>query len=297
MALDNTYYRPTTIEDALSVLSSSTAAIIAAGCTDLFPLTSAPQMTGHVLDVTGIRDMRGITDMGDVRRIGGATTWTDIIRADLPPSYDMLKLAAREIGSIQIQNVGTIAGNLCNASPAADSIPCLLALDASVELASTAGRRQMLLSEFLLGPRKTMRQPDEIMTAIIIPKSSEAGISSFRKLGTRKYLIISIVMAAARIDITDNHITQAALSLGSCSPVAVRLNKVEQALIGTSLDDASQLTAADLVAATDVEAVINPIDDVRGSANYRIQAATTLLYEAIDNCLSLQFRTAGSRHE
>ncbi len=295
MALDNTYYRPTTIEDALSSLSSSTAAIIAAGCTDLFPLTSAPQMTGHVLDVTGIRDMRGITDMGDVRRIGGATTWTDIIRADLPPSYDMLKLAAREIGSIQIQNVGTIAGNLCNASPAADSIPCLLALDASVELTSTAGRRQMLLSEFLLGPRKTMRQPDEIMTAIIIPKSSEAGISSFRKLGTRKYLIISIVMAAARIDITDNHITQAALSLGSCSPVAVRLNKVEQALIGTSLDDVSRLTAADLVAATDVEAVINPIDDVRGSANYRIQAATTLLYEAIDNCLSLQFRQPGSK--
>jgi CO/xanthine dehydrogenase FAD-binding subunit len=295
MALDNTYYRPTTIEDALSVLSSSTAAIIAAGCTDLFPLTSAPQMTGHVLDVTGIRDMRGITDMGDVRRIGGATTWSDIIRADLPPSYDMLKLAAREIGSIQIQNVGTIAGNLCNASPAADSIPCLLALDASVELTSTAGRRQMLLSEFLLGPRKTMRQPDEIMTAIIIPKSSEAGISSFRKLGTRKYLIISIVMAAARIDITDNHITQAALSLGSCSPVAVRLNKVEQALTGTSLDDASRLTAADLVAATDVEAVINPIDDVRGSANYRIQAATTLLYEAIDNCLSLQFRQPESK--
>jgi CO/xanthine dehydrogenase FAD-binding subunit len=295
MALDNTYYRPTTIEDALSMLSSSTAAIIAAGCTDLFPLTSAPQMTGHVLDVTGIKDMRGITDMGDVRRIGGATTWTDIIRADLPPSYDMLKLAAREIGSIQIQNVGTIAGNLCNASPAADSIPCLLALDASVELTSTAGRRQMLLSEFLLGPRKTMRQPDEIMTAIIIPKSSEAGISSFRKLGTRKYLIISIVMAAARIDITDNHITQAALSLGSCSPVAVRLNKVEQALIGTSLDDASRLTAADLFAATDVEAVIHPIDDVRGSANYRIQAATTLLYEAIDNCLSSQFRQPGSK--
>lgn len=295
MALDNTYYRPTTIEDALNMLSSSTAAIIAAGCTDLFPLTSAPQMTGQVLDVTGIKDMRGITDMGDVRRIGGATTWTDIIRADLPPSYDMLKLAAREIGSIQIQNAGTIAGNLCNASPAADSIPCLLTLDASVELTSTAGRRQMLLSEFLLGPRKTMRQPDEIMTAIIIPKSSESGISSFRKLGTRKYLIISIVMAAARIDITDNHITGAALSLGSCSPVAVRLNKVEQALIGTSLDDVSRLTAADLVAATDVEAVINPIDDVRGSADYRIQAATTLLHEAIDNCLMSQSRPLGSK--
>lgn len=295
MTLNNTYYRPTTIEDALNMLSSSTAAIIAAGCTDLFPLTSAPQMTGQVLDVTGIRDMRGITDMGDVRRIGGATTWTDIIRADLPPSYDMLKLAAREIGSIQIQNAGTIAGNLCNASPAADSIPCLLTLDASVELTSTAGRRQMLLSEFLLGPRKTMRQPDEIMTAIIIPKSSESGISSFRKLGTRKYLIISIVMAAARIDITDNQITGAALSLGSCSPVAVRLNKVEQALIGTSLDDVSRLTAADLVAATDVEAVINPIDDVRGSADYRIQAATTLLHEAIDNCLMSQSRPLGSK--
>jgi CO/xanthine dehydrogenase FAD-binding subunit len=285
MLSDNMYYRPTTIEDALDALSSSTAAVIAAGCTDLFPLTTAPQMTGHVLDVTGIKDMRGITDMGDIRRIGGATTWTDIVRADLPPAYDMLKLAAREIGSIQIQNVGTIAGNLCNASPAADSIPCLLALDASVELTSTAGRRQMLLSDFLLGPRKTMRQPDEIMTAIMIPKSAESGVSAFEKLGTRKYLIISIVMAAARMVITDNRITQAALSLGSCSPVAVRLHAVEQALIGTEIHPASGLSASDLVAASDVEAVINPIDDVRGSASYRIQAATTLLHAAIDHCL------------
>lgn len=285
------YFRPTTIQDALDVLSSS-ATIIAAGCTDLFPLTTAPQMTGHVLDITGIKDMRGISDMGNVRRIGGATTWTDIIRADLPPAYNMLKLAAREIGSIQIQNAGTIAGNLCNASPAADSIPCLLGLDASVELTSKSGLRHIPLSEFIVAPRKTLRQANEIMTAVLIPKTAEHGQSSFRKLGTRKYLIISIVMAAARIGVKDQCIKYAALSLGSCSPVAVRLTAVEQAMVGMDIRDALAMDALQFVKASDVEEAIHPIDDVRGTASYRLKAATTLLCETIDNCLN-QLRSLG----
>lgn len=213
------------------------------------------------------------------------------IRSDLPPAYDMLKLAAREIGSIQIQNAGTIAGNLCNASPAADSIPCLLALDASVELTSASGLRQLPLSDFIVGPRKTLRQADEIMTAVLVPKSSETGVSSFRKLGTRKYLIISIVMAAARIEVKDNRITHAALSLGSCSPVAVRLDKVEADLIGMDIHNAT-IPASHYVEETNIEAIINPIDDVRGTASYRITAAKTLLCEAIDNCLN-QVRSGG----
>ncbi len=291
MSSNTTYIRPLTIEDAVDVLSTSAAAVIAAGCTDLFPLTSAPRMTGQVLDITGIKEMRGITDNGEMRRFGGASTWTDIIRADLPPAYDMLKLAAREIGSIQIQNAGTIAGNLCNASPAADSIPCLLALDASVELTSASGSRQLPLSDFIVGPRKTLRQADEIMTAVLVPKTAETGVSSFRKLGTRKYLIISIVMAAARIEVSDQRITHAALSLGSCSPVAVRLNKVEADLIGLDIHNAA-IPASHHVAETDIEAVINPIDDIRGTASYRITAAKTLLCEAIDNCLN-QLRNGG----
>ncbi len=282
MSSSTSYFRPNHIADALSWLAHE-GGIIAAGCTDLLPLTTSPELAGKVLDITAIEDMRCITDEGDHRRLGGATTWTDLIRADLPPAYEMLKLAAREIGSIQIQNAGTIAGNICNASPAADSVPCLLNLNASVELTSPKGNRVLPLEQFILGPRKTSRQPDEIVTAILIPKTAETGWSSFRKLGARKYLIISIAMTAARLAVNDGKITEAAISIGSCSPVAQRLTLAEESLIGRKISPS--LSAEQVVSSDDIAAVISPIDDTRGTANYRIQAASVLVMEAIDNCL------------
>ncbi len=282
MSSSTSYYRPHHIADALTWLSHQ-GGIIAAGCTDLLPLTTSPELSGKVLDVTAIADMRGITDEGDHRRIGGATTWTDLIRADLPPAYDMLKLAAREIGSIQIQNAGTIAGNICNASPAADSVPCLLNLDASVELTSPQGKRVQPLDQFILGPRKTSRQADEIVTALLVPKSAESGWSSFRKLGARKYLIISIAMTAARLVTHEGKITEAAISIGSCSPVAQRLTLAETSLCGTVIT--SSLRADHILSKEDISSVISPIDDARGTADYRIEAAAVLVMEAIDYCL------------
>src|SRR6202035_3905975 len=126
-------------------------------------------------------------------RIGGLTTWTEIVRTPMPRCFDALKSAAREIGGIQIQNRGTVAGNLCNASPAADSVPPLLALDAEVELVSAAGPRRMPLAEFIVGNRKTARQPNEILSQILVPRTVENAASTFLKLGARRYLVISIV--------------------------------------------------------------------------------------------------------
>ena len=282
MTSSASYYRPHHIDDALNWLSHQ-GGIIAAGCTDLLPLTSSPELSGKVLDVTAIADMRGITDEGDYRRFGGATTWTDLIRADLPPAYDMLKLAAREIGSIQIQNAGTIAGNICNASPAADSVPCLLNLDASVELTSSKGKRVIPLDQFILGPRKTNRQADEIVTAVLVPKAAEIGCSSFSKLGARKYLIISIAMTAARLEANEGKITNAAISIGSCSPVAKRLTKVETSLSGVLVT--SSLRADQILSKEDITSVIAPIDDSRGTADYRMEAAAVLVIDTIDHCL------------
>lgn len=244
--------------------------MIAAGCTDLFPATPAKYLSNSVLDVTAVAEMQGIetTPMG--WRIGGAVTWSDLLRADLPPLFDALKEAAREVGSIQIQNAGTIAGNLCNASPAADGAPPLLVLGAELELTSRAGTRKLPLDQFLMGPRQTALEKGEILSAIFIPKLN--GASRFFKLGARRYLVISIVMGAVRLSVRDGVIEEAGLSIGACGPTALRLADQERALIGVSLPEAAAAIRPDLI-----EPHLAPIDDIRADAHYRRGSATVLL--------------------
>jgi CO/xanthine dehydrogenase FAD-binding subunit len=198
------------------------------------------------------------------------------MEAALPPLFDGLKLAAREIGGVQIQNSGTLAGNLCNASPAADGVPALLALDASVELSSASGVRTLPLGEFILGPRKTARRSDELLTAILISKPKYPSNSHFLKLGARKYLVISITMASVVIEHESGVVRDARVAVGSCSPVALRLPALEAALRGRPLNNrlAETATAAHL-------APLAPIDDVRASADYRIDSALTVVKRTI----------------
>ena len=171
--------------------------------------------------------------VGGAIRIGAATTWTDIVKAPLPAAFDALKQAAREVGSIQIQNRGTIGGNLCNASPAADGVPPLLALDATVELASARGRRLMPLSSFITGYRATALAQGEILSAVFVPSRSPQARSAFVKLGARRYLVISILMAAALVERDgDGRISRVAIAVGAASPVARRLPELEAALAG-----------------------------------------------------------------
>lgn len=249
---------------------------VAAGCTDLFPATQQQRLPGPVLDITGIPTLRGVTLGADGYRIGATTTWTDIVGADLPPAFDALKQAALEVGAVQIQNSGTVAGNLCNASPAADGVPPLLALDASVELQSNRGVRSMPLGDFITGVRQTALEPGEIVTAVIVPKTA-VGRSKFLKLGARKHLVISIVMAAVRLDVQGGVVRSAAVSIGSCSPVAVRLPAVEAALTGAPADAA----LAAMVQDADVAAALAPIADIRGDADYRFDAAAELVRRAV----------------
>jgi len=267
------YQRPDNLQGALDALATGEWRI-AAGCTDLFPATERKQLSGPILDITGISDLRGITHDAAVLRIGAATTWTDIIRADLPRAMDGLKLAAREVGAMQIQNRGTIAGNLCNASPAADGVPPLLTLDAQVEVRGRAGLRIIPLDSFIAGPRKTALQNGEMVTAILVPDASLDGVGHFTKLGARTYLVISVAMTAARITVTDGLVTQAALAVGSCGPVATRLPMAEAALIGKPLD--ASLVTDDMVAAA-----ITPIDDIRADAAYRHISAAELLRRTV----------------
>lgn len=269
------YHRPTDLDEALALLAAQPLTL-AAGCTDLFPATKARALPGPILDITAISTLRGIAQTDAGWRIGAATTWTDILRADLPAAFHGLKLAAREVGSVQIQNAGTIAGNLCTASPAGDGIPCLMTLDATVELQSNKGTRTLALQDFITGARRIALQPGELITAIHIPETSAKGDATFLKLGARKYLIISIAMVAARI-VTDGDIIQnAAISIGACSAVAARLTALEQYLQGQRLTTAAQTITQNLISPH-----LSPIDDIRADAANRITAATELTRRAL----------------
>ena len=269
--LDSDYVRPKSLETAVSALSAGPRVILAGG-TDVFPRLQDRPLLGPVLDISGISALRTIDFDGSYFRIGAATSWRDVINADLPPAFEALKEAAGEVGSIQIQNRATVVGNLCNASPAADGVPPLLTLDAEVEIASTSGFRYLPLSKFILGNRKTALKTGEMVSALRIPSTSTSGHSSFLKLGARSYLVISISMAALRLDIDKaGMISTVALSIGACSEVAVRMERVELALYGTPLANACERITQDLFTA------LAPIDDVRAPAEYRREASVEVV--------------------
>jgi CO/xanthine dehydrogenase FAD-binding subunit len=214
-------------------------------------------------------------------RIGGLTTWSEVIRAPLPRCFDALKAAAKEVGSVQIQNRGTVAGNLCNASPAADGVPPLLALDAEVEMASSAGRRRLSLAQFLVGNRKTLRRADEILAAVLVPRRLENAASVFMKLGARRYLVISISMVAVVLLADEaGRVAEARVAVGSCSAKAQRLQDLEADLVGL-------LATAGIGGAVTADHLKNlsPIDDVRATAAYRQDASLTLVKRALEACV------------
>lgn len=277
--MPSSYERPVDLEHALTLLAHGPRQVLAGG-TDVYPSLGDHGVLGRILDVTAIPNLRGISDEGDHWRIGATSTWSDLLSAELPNSFDCLKLAGREVGGIQIQNSGTIAGNLCNASPAADGVPPLLALDARVELTSIRGCRELPLESFITGPRQTELAADELLSAVLIPKSSAQGVSSFLKLGSRKYLVISIAMVAVVLEpASDLTIKNLSISVGSCSAVACRLRDLEADLQGHSLENLAQSPYAGRFFAP-----LSPIDDIRSSARYRLDAAAELVRRAILAC-------------
>ena len=268
------YERPPELAEALDILSAGQFTILAGG-TDFYPARATRPVTEDVLDVTGIAALKGIAEERDQWRIGALATWSELIAAPLPVLFDGYKLAAREVGGRQIQNTGTLAGNLCNASPAADGTPNLIALDATVELASPRGKRIMPAAQFVTGNRKTARAPDEIVTALLVPKPKSDARSSFVKLGARKYLVISIAMVAAVIEIERNLVRRAAIAVGSCSLIPQRLPDLETALRGAPIDQVADAVKPEHIAS------LRPISDVRATAEYRQDAAVELVRRAL----------------
>ncbi|MCU0946129.1 MAG: FAD binding domain-containing protein [Rubritepida sp.] len=241
------YWRPGELGEALAILAGEAPRLLAGG-TDVYPALAqqaawGPAATPDLLDLTGIAALRGIAREGSFWRLGALTPWATLRDAPPAPGFAALAEAARQVGGRQVQARGTIGGNLCNASPAADGVPPLLMLDALVELASPRGLRMLALQDFLRGNRRTARAADEILTAILVPAEMAEAPSVFLKLGARSHLVISIAMVAASAN--------GRVAVGACSEVA-RL----------------------------WEEGVAPIDDVRATAAYRRAAAAELVARA-----------------
>ena len=269
--------RPATLTEALAL--SAKGYRVLAGGTDLYPAAGA-SLRGDFIDLTTLADLHGITHAKDPQigglHIGACTTWSAVAEASLPPALIAVQQAALVVGGRQIQNAGTIGGNLCNASPAADGIPPLLVLDAEVEVISAKGTRRAQLKNWLLGPHRVDLRDGEILAAILVPEAALRGRSAFVKLGARSHQVISIAMVAVRIVAHNGKIAEARVAVGACAPTARRLPAVESALIGASRSD-----AAFRVSESDVAPGLSPLDDIRATAAYRIAAATELIRRAV----------------
>ncbi|MDO8834744.1 MAG: xanthine dehydrogenase family protein subunit M, partial [Vicinamibacterales bacterium] len=254
--------QPRSLSQALRMLRDEPQLTPMAGCTDLFVgLNFGTLDRRHFLNLWALDELRGVTVSEGTLRIGALTTWTVIARSRIVQRrMPMLVAAALEIGAVQIQNRGTIGGNIANGSPAGDSLPVLAAADALVELRSADWVRRVPFTGFYTGYRTSVMRPGELVTAIEIPVV--AGAQWFRKVGTRAAQSISkVVVAGVRGD-------RVRLAFGSVAPTVVRVPRTEDALSsGAGIEEAQRL----------LQEEIHPIDDIRSSAAYRRHVSANLL--------------------
>jgi CO/xanthine dehydrogenase FAD-binding subunit len=292
------FERPTSLLNALAFLPLGYVPI--AGGTDYYPARVAKPLTDSLLDLSAITSLKGFTTTETLPSasgqncsaltIGALTTWRQCVQVkqNMPDFFTALAQAAKDVGGWQIQNRATLGGNLCNASPAADGTVALLGLNASVKLArikkGAVSYRDLALTEFVLGSRKTALAADELLVSIQIPSYGSTAKSVFLKLGHRKYLVISIVMVAVLIDFDGgDHVSLIHVAIGSCTKAAVRISSLEKVLMGVTRAQVMSVLAKNLNLIADA---IAPIDDVRGTATYRIDAAQVLVQRALSILLN-----------
>ncbi|HLS56988.1 MAG TPA: xanthine dehydrogenase family protein subunit M [Zeimonas sp.] len=280
----STYLAPRQLDEALRAMADGDATVLCGG-TDLAPQTEsgARQYQATLLNIRRIEGLGGIEATSGEVRIGATTTVSEIRRsaalADVAP---VLVEAAERFASDQIRNAASLGGNLCNASPAGDMAPPLLVLDASVELAcwrdGAVQTRRVPLERFFVGPGKTARRPEELLTAVVFDRPAAGFVGRFRKSGPRPALEISTVSTALGARIADGRLHDVRVAMGSVAPTPLRARHVEAALEGNPLD-AAAIAAA--VAATTED--VKPIDDVRASAWYRSHLARVFVEEVLND--------------
>jgi CO/xanthine dehydrogenase FAD-binding subunit len=267
MTFDLTVFSPTSLDEAYELLSrhGSHAKIIAGG-TDLMVSMNARQLAARqFIDIWRLNELRGVSDEGEAIRIGALTTYTQLIKSPAIQQYiPALVEASRTIGAVQIQNRGTIGGNIVNASPAGDSLPALAAFDAEIEIGSHRGVRRVGVNRFYTGYRKTVMEPDEIALAVRMPKLKSGERSFFYKVGTRRAQAISKVVMAVKVETTNGVINSINIGLGSVAPTVVRAVQTESLLTNKTLDIPILRQAARTISSE-----VAPITDMRSTEHYR----------------------------
>ncbi|MCI0389510.1 MAG: xanthine dehydrogenase family protein subunit M [Acidobacteria bacterium] len=267
MAPDPAVLTPTSLDEAYEILAErGSEATIIAGGTDLMVALNARSLdASEFIDIWRLNELRGVSDEGETIRIGALTTYTQLIKSPLiQQSLPSLVEASRTIGAIQIQNRGTIGGNIINASPAGDSLPVLAAFDAEVEIGSIRGVRRIDLNRFYPGYRKTVMEPDEILLAVRSRKLKPNERAFFLKVGARRAQAISKIVMAVNARTTRHVIDSINIALGSVAPTVIRAVETESLLTNETLD----ATIIERARRT-ISREVAPITDVRSTEHYR----------------------------
>ncbi|MFN3421012.1 MAG: FAD binding domain-containing protein [Armatimonadota bacterium] len=283
------YCAPKGLDEALDIFAEyGERARALAGGTDLVLFMERGRLKPElVVEVPSCPPFVGVEVTNGQVRIGSRTTMRELETSPLfREKLPVLAKAASEVGSLQVRNLATIGGNICTASPAGDTLPALLVLDASVKLARKSGERVIPLMDFFLGPGETVRQPDELLTEVILPIPSGKFGWSFYKLTVRRYMDIAIVNAASLVVVDEwGNIVDARLAFGSVAPTPIRVYEAEERLKGNTLDEILLDEVAKLA-----QAASSPITDQRGTAEYRrimvYRLAKRVLKEAYERALN-----------
>ena len=268
-------YQPKDLSDALSWLSTApTGARCIAGGTDLMVLAHVQAaLPSSLLNIWGLRELRGITEDEGALWLGALTTYTEMMHHPLIAKHlPLLSEAARSVGAAAIQNRGTIGGNIANASPAGDTLPVLLAHEAEIEVTSRRGARLVAATQFYQGYKKLDLKPDELVSRVRIPKRHDAERSLWLKVGQRRAQAISKVMLGARALVQNGTIAWAKISLGSIAATPVRLSGVEGLLAGKKVSEELAVAAGEAA-----RSEVFPISDVRSTEAYRREVSGNIV--------------------
>jgi carbon-monoxide dehydrogenase medium subunit len=258
------YLRPSRLEDALTALARPY--VVLAGGTDFYPARVGRAIDEDVLDIGGIAVLRGISGDAAGWRLGATTTWSELLETDLPPLFDALKQAAREVGGRQIQNAGTLAGNLCNASPAADTIPALIVHEAACTIAGPNGTREVPVEKFCVAPGKTVLAKGEFLLSLHMLSPRQRSGAHYPRFIPRNEMDIAVVGVGASVTLDESRqrCLAARVALAAVAPTPLLVSEAGDALVDEPLSD-KQIDRAAKVA----QAAARPISDMRGDADYR----------------------------
>ncbi|MEM0014599.1 MAG: xanthine dehydrogenase family protein subunit M [Zestosphaera sp.] len=276
------YFEPESLDEALQLLSQygPEAKILAGGTDLLVKMKMRTVVPKYIVNIKRISRLRYIVMDGELLRIGALTTWRDLekselVREEVPALHD----AAKSMGSVQVRCMATVGGNLCNASPAADSAPPLLVHEAKAKLTSKQKTRTIKIEELITGPGKTTLRSDELLEEIIIPRRGKGG-SSFIKIG-RVAVDLAIASAATYVVVEDGVVSEIRVALGSVAPKPIRARGCEAMLKGRKINDDVLRAASEAVVSE-----VSPIDDVRSSAWYRREVSKALVYDSLVRSLA-----------